>query len=194
MIKNKKSEQQLKTLLQNINQNYKIEYFSTIDSTNTYIKNLLEKNLNQNLIVVADSQTAGRGRMGRSFYSPDASGLYFSLTIDLQNKNITPAQITAFSGVEVCNTIKEFFNIEAKIKWINDIFINNKKVCGILAEGIIDYNTGKIAKVVLGIGINLYKSKEDFPQEIQNIAGTVLEKEISEHEKIEKVIVHVDPV
>ena len=89
-------------------------------------KNLLEKNLNQNLIVVADSQTAGRGRMGRSFYSPDASGLYFSLTIDLQNKNITPSQITAFSGVEVCNTIKEFFNIDSKIKWINDIFINNK--------------------------------------------------------------------
>jgi BirA family biotin operon repressor/biotin-[acetyl-CoA-carboxylase] ligase len=114
MIKNEKSEQQLKTLLQNINQNYKIEYFSTIDSTNTYAKNLLEKNLNQNLIIVADSQTAGRGRMGRSFYSPDASGLYFSLTIDLQNKNITPSQITAFSGVEVCNTIKEFFKIESK--------------------------------------------------------------------------------
>ena len=185
MIKNEKSEQQLKTLLQNINQNYKIEYFSTIDSTNTYAKNLLEKNLNQNLIVVANSQTAGRGRMGRSFYSPNASGLYFSLTIDLQNKNITPSQITAFSGVEVCNTIKDFFNIDSKIKWINDIFINNKKVCGILAEGIIDYTTGKIAKVVLGIGINLYKSKKDFPQEIQNIAGTVLEKEISEQTKIE---------
>ena len=185
MKKNEKSEQQLNTLLQNNFQNYKIEYFSTIDSTNTYAKNLLEKNLNQNLIVVADSQTAGRGRMGRSFYSPDASGLYFSLTIDLQNKNITPSQITAFSGVEVCNTIKEFFNIESKIKWINDIFINNKKVCGILAEGIIDYTTGKIAKVVLGIGINLYKSKKDFPQEIQNIAGTVLKKEISEQTKIE---------
>ena len=113
------------------------------------------------------------------------------LKLYIEKRGLMPSQfadavgITTAAAVAVSRAIESVTGRVTDIKWVNDLYVDNLKVCGILAEGIIDYTTGKIAKVVLGIGINLYKSKKDFPQEIQNIAGTVLEKEISEQTKIE---------
>ena len=115
-------------------------------------------------LIIADKQTAGRGRQGNSFYSPDKTGLYFTLLFESENPIplITPA-----AAVAVCNVIEKNFNINPQIKWVNDIFLNNKKICGILSECFTANNKTLIA---LGIGINL--TTKEFPDTLPN-AGSL---------------------
>lgn len=125
-------------------------------------------------VVVADSQTAGRGRLGRNFYSPAKSGLYLSMIYIPKTSIVQPAKMTATAAVAVCRSIKKIFNLETKIKWVNDIFLNGKKICGILTEGIANFETGGIEAAIVGIGINLCQSETGFPKEIENVAGSLL--------------------
>ncbi len=184
------SENRLLSLIPN---DLKISFkvFSEIDSTNLECKRLCAqaanlhnadgslsqkgKELNFH-VVLADSQTAGRGRLGRSFYSPAKSGLYLSMIYIPQNVAILPAKITATAAVAVCRAIKTVFNLETKIKWVNDIFVNNKKICGILTEGFTDFETGRIEAAIIGIGINILEADKGFPKEIENVAGSILGK------------------
>lgn len=143
--------------------------FDTIDSTNLFAKREFATAKEHPLIVVANSQTAGRGRMGRNFYSPKDTGIYMSIAINTkQVSNIL--SVTAKTAVGVCRAL-EGLNLSPKIKWVNDIYINNKKVCGILAEGIVDNENSIIDGIVIGIGINV--STASFPQEIEDIATSL---------------------
>lgn len=158
----------------------KIVHFATIDSTNAEALRLLEsagqkdaaalRGLDQT-VIAADEQSAGRGRLKRAFYSPAKTGVYFT-AIYVPSKNIEePALLTASAAVAVCRSLKEFFGADAKIKWVNDVYMSGKKVCGILAEGHLGQD-GKIDAAAIGIGINIYPS--DFPAEIASRAGAVL--------------------
>lgn len=167
------------------------EFHTTIDSTNLECKRQCVKavtfrnadgtltaegkKLHQH-VVVADSQTAGRGRLGRSFYSPSQSGVYMSMIYIPRNNIVHPARMTATAAVAVCHAIQKIFHIKAKIKWVNDIFINGRKICGILTEGIANFETGGIEAAIVGIGINLCESESGFPEEIANSAGSLLGK------------------
>lgn len=137
--------------------------FDKIDSTSTYARlNVLSMPLPS--LIIADAQTAGRGRRGNSFYSPDGTGLYMTLLFEADQPLplITPA-----AALAVCRALKEFFCIDAKIKWVNDIFLDGKKICGILSEGyIIDFKR----YIAVGIGINL--TTADFPDSLPN-AGSI---------------------
>ena len=172
--------------------NSHIECFSEIDSTNTYAKRLLAENSNMrnqngeltpfgkkynNAIIVAESQTNGRGRLGRTFYSPKKTGIYLSIIYSPKGGIKDPARLTAFSAVAVKRAIKEVYNIDAKIKWINDIFVNGKKVCGILTEGFTNFETGTIEAAIIGIGINIEDNSDIFPKELSNIAGGIVSKD-----------------
>ena len=154
------------------------KHFETIDSTNTYALKLLDENKESieklnGTVIFADSQTAGRGRMNRPFYSPEKSGIYLSL-IYVPEEPVTNAAIyTATAAVGVCRAVKKAFGVETAIKWVNDVYLNNKKICGILTEGYFDYKTTKITAAVIGIGVNI--STKDFPLEIKNKAGSILE-------------------
>lgn len=150
-------------------------FFEQTDSTNTQAKQLLSKdksNLN-GTILVANSQTAGRGRLGRSFFSPQDTGIYlsviFSTTQDSYENDAT--LITPKTAVAVCNTIEKFSNNKCQIKWVNDIFIQKKKVCGILTEGNLNTSKKIIDYAIIGIGINIQPSKKELPQELINIVG-----------------------
>ncbi len=136
--------------------------FHTIPSTNTYAKENIE-NLKLPTLIIADEQTAGRGRQGKSFFSPKDTGLYMTLVFNAPKSSqlLTPA-----AAVAVCKEL-EAIGIEPKIKWVNDIFIKEHKVCGILTECFARKNNLYIA---LGIGINL--TTKSFPNEL-NIAGSV---------------------
>ena len=139
-----------------------VECFKETDSTNTYAKKLLSENGNlrdehgslteagkklNKALFAAESQNAGKGRLGRSFCSPAKTGLYFSL-IYAPEKGITnPAKLTAYAAVAVCRVLKKLFDITPGIKWINDIFAGGKKICGILAEGFTNFETGSIEAV-----------------------------------------------
>ena len=143
--------------------------FDCVDSTNTVAKNKFSADKSCPLIVVSNSQTAGRGRMGRSFYSPKNTGIYMSIAISArQVSNIL--SVTAKTAVGVCRTLEEI-GLFPKIKWVNDIYIEGKKVCGILAEGIVNNENNAIEGIVIGIGINV--STASFPQEIEDVAASL---------------------
>lgn len=151
-----------------------VECFKEIDSTNLYAKKLLAASpLLNKKVIIAEHQTAGRGRMGRTFYSPAKSGIYLSAIYSPANPITNPAKITAFSAVAVCRAIKKLYGIETKIKWINDIFYNDKKICGILTEGFTNFETSLIESAIIGIGINIEENKEAFPEEVKKIAGSI---------------------
>ncbi|MDY5683511.1 MAG: biotin--[acetyl-CoA-carboxylase] ligase [Treponema sp.] len=124
-------------------------------------------------VIVAESQTAGRGRMGRKFYSPAQNGIYLSMIYIPRQTIIQPAKMTATAAVAVCHAIKKVYGIDAKIKWVNDVFANGKKICGILTEGIANFETGEIQAAIVGIGINICETGKGFPQEISGIAGSL---------------------
>ena len=166
---------------------YKFFEYDEIDSTNLEAKRYAASNsepLQEIPVFIAKSQTGGRGRLGRSFFSPEETGLYMSLLLPINENLIETDLITPAAGVAVCRTIEELSKQEPKIKWVNDVYIHKKKVCGILAEGIIDSTLGKISKVVLGIGINLFEPKAGFPEEIFNIATSLFGKNVENPESV----------
>lgn len=141
-----------------------------VDSTNEYLKK--NSHLPDKTCVIARSQTAGRGRMGRKFFSPENSGLYLSIL--LKSKVDTNA-ITPLCAVAVSRAM-EMFGIDSKIKWVNDIFVKNKKVCGILCESV--FNGNLLTYTIVGIGVNLQRPQNGFDEEIADTAGYLFEDEV----------------
>ena len=156
-----------------------IECFESIDSTNTYAKKLAAQDASKyhQAIIVAESQTAGRGRIGRTFESPAGTGVYLSLIITPKGGITQPAVITASAAVAVCRAIKKLYGVQPAIKWINDIYVQNdgalKKAVGILTEGITNFETGQIESAVIGIGVNIKPSDKIKKSAAKDIAGFV---------------------
>lgn len=151
-----------------------VRVFSVIDSTNTEAKRALTSGLCGNALFVADEQTAGRGRRGRSFYSPKTHGIYFSCVLHPEVSLADSTAITSACAVAVCDALKNATKKDPKIKWVNDIFIDNLKVCGILTEAVSDFESGRVESVIVGIGINL--TTDVFPDELKGIASCVGEE------------------
>lgn len=140
--------------------------FDEIDSTNSYAKRMIEDSYTKSSLIVANKQTAGRGRQGKTFYSPSSSGLYMTLLLPRRELSFSPLELTIRSAVAIHKSIFELTSINVSIKWVNDIFYNNRKIGGILAE-----STHSDTFYILGIGINIIT--ESFPPEIQHIAGAL---------------------
>jgi BirA family biotin operon repressor/biotin-[acetyl-CoA-carboxylase] ligase len=151
--------------------NFMIEVRQSVTSTNTIAKEMAAQGAKEGTVIIAREQTEGRGRMGRSFYSPNSSGIYFTIilrpTLNLEDSLL----ITTATAVAVTQAIETVANIKAVIKWVNDIFVAGKKVCGILTEASLNFESGRLEYAVVGIGINI--ETKDFPTEIQQIAGSV---------------------
>lgn len=141
--------------------------YDTVTSTNDVAKELSSEN--RCILVVADGQTNGRGRQGKSFFSPHDSGLYFSLAIDTSSPGFNFTGITCAVAVAVSRAIRKIAETDVKIKWVNDLYIDNKKVCGILVQAVS--KGSDISKLIVGVGINI--STVDFPDELQDIAGSL---------------------
>lgn len=151
----------------------KLIHLACVDSTNNYAKNLIaEGNAESGTLVIADEQTAGRGRLGRTFYSPGQTGLYMSLIYIPDGCDFVPSLFTVTAAVAVSRLLCQDFGVCAKIKWVNDIYIDSKKVCGILCEAGVDAQSGLPNGVVIGIGVNL--TTLDFPDGLEKKAGAVL--------------------
>lgn len=148
-----------------------VRVFQIIDSTNSEAKRAIANGLTDNALFVANEQTAGRGRRGRSFYSPKEHGIYFSCVLHPEVSLTDSTAITSAAAVAVCESLKNATKKHPLIKWVNDIFIDNFKVCGILTEAISDFESGKVDAVIVGIGINL--TTESFPEELKGIAASV---------------------
>lgn len=148
-----------------------------LDSTNNAAKKRIGEKQEMPFLVVSESQTGGRGRMGRSFYSPSGSGIYMTLALRPDLDVSRSVLMTTAASVAVCRGIREVLGLECTIKWVNDIYLKGKKVCGILTEGITNFETGLVDALVIGIGINYRIPEGRFPKELEEIAGTLLNED-----------------
>lgn len=151
---------------------FSFTYYGTVPSTNDILKEMARAHAPEGSVVIADAQTAGRGRMGRRFFSPAGSGLYMSVLL----RPKLPADllvITVNAAVAAAKAIEKHTGRPARIKWINDIFQEGKKVCGILAEGQTGGKDPAENFVVLGIGVNLFAPRNGFPEPLRDTAGAL---------------------
>ena len=178
-----------KILEQYLNQKLNIEIFNELDSTNNYLKKLGSQGKKENQLVIALSQTGGRGRMGRSFYSPNGTGIYFSLLLHPEYAIEKSLFLTVMAAVSVAETVMKYNSNDVKIKWVNDVYIDGKKVCGILTEGAINANK-MLDYAVVGIGINLIAPENGFPDDIKDIATAIFPGNTEENIK-EKIVADI---
>lgn len=150
------------------NKDTEITVLQSVDSTNTFAKKLALDGAASGSVVVANLQTAGRGRLGRSFYSPKDTGVYMSVILKNNLQLLSAGQLTTGAAVITCLAIEQVLDVYPSIKWVNDIFVDNKKVGGILTEGSTSLETGQLDYAVIGIGLNF--TTTDFPDEIKEIA------------------------
>lgn len=160
----------------------KIIAHDELDSTNDLAKNLLVEGAEEGTVVLADAQTRGRGRLGRSWYSEKGTGLYFSVLLKPPLAPEQYSQLTLMAAVACVTAINQLTRERASLKWPNDILLNRRKVGGILAEHVLD---GPHPGAILGIGINISQSR--FPEELQSIA-TSLQIENQTHPPREELL------
>lgn len=140
--------------------------FQTVDSTNAIACRWIAEGRTTRTILMASAQTEGRGRRGRTFYSPEGTGLYLSVILPVSENLEDDVFLTCGAAVAVCHALAAVCGVEVGIKWVNDLLVNGRKVCGILCQRI----PGKTVAVV-GVGINL--TTTDFPEEIRGRAGSL---------------------
>ncbi len=167
------SEAAIVPLLSEALKGHRVIAHKTIDSTNLEAKRIVNEDPTFEGVILSEEQTKGRGRLGRVFYSPSESGLYMSLVLrpvaDLDNATL----ITTAAAVAVCQAIETLTGKKPQIKWVNDIFLDGRKVCGILTEAGADIESGQLEWLVVGIGLNLTSRPEDWPEELRPIAGSL---------------------
>lgn len=143
-------------------------FLKEVNSTNSYVKEHHET-LGSGMAVVTDYQTGGRGRYGRSFYSPAGEGLYLSI-IYKGNSMPDPEFLTIATALAVSDVLS-VYGLDPAIKWVNDVFVKGKKLCGILTEGEVELESGSMKYLVLGIGLNI--NNDSFPEELRELATSM---------------------
>lgn len=153
-----------------------IQIFDEISSTNLEARQLaVSGQAGHGSFVVALEQTAGRGRRGREFYSPKGSGIYLSIILEPQGTLEGSLLITTAAATAVYKAVKEVCGVDLGIKWVNDLYKGDRKVCGILTEAVTDFESGNIEFAIVGIGLNLYVDESVFPEELLDVAGGIYE-------------------
>ena len=173
------------------NKNRIIAIYEETESTNLLAKELFK---DDGAIVLADRQSAGRGRLGRSFFSPKGSGLYMSISL----KPDIPAEkfvfITIAAAVAVSRAIDGLYGINTQIKWVNDIYYSGKKVCGILAEMVWGGEKDKPPHIVVGIGVNISEPCGGFPDEIKDKAAALPDNNVSRNTLAAEIVNELDEI
>ena len=164
---------EIKSFLRKDNAFNKIILYSSLESTNTTAKGMIQSDASPGTVILADSQTKGRGRFNRSFFSPPGHGIYMSILLHLNQScfNHHPGLVTLATAVIICESIEITTKKEPQIKWVNDIFLHGKKVSGILTEKVVDRENNPW--IIIGIGINFSTPAHAFPVEIKDTAGSI---------------------
>lgn len=154
-----------------------ISVFSSVTSTNTILKEMAEQGAKEGTVIVAEEQTAGRGRTGKQFYSPKGTGIYISILLRPDIPAEESLFLTTSAAVATARAIEDVSDKRALIKWVNDIYLEDKKTCGILTEGAFNVETGKLDYAIVGIGINVCIPDGGFPDNIKDIATAIFDKQ-----------------
>lgn len=151
--------------------------YDSTDSTNRRLQEaVLEDNAPHGLAAVANEQTAGRGRLGRTFSSPHDMGIYLSLLIRPDGFTGGPASwtiLTSWTAVAICRAIENVCGVKPGIKWVNDLLLEGRKICGILTQMELESESAMIRDIIIGIGVNVQEQEKDFPEEIRHTAGSL---------------------
>lgn len=174
---NRVSEPEIRRWLRAKSIGTRMEVHEALDSTNTRAKALAATGAPHGYLVIAESQSSGKGRMGRSFFSPEHSGIYITYVLRPRMLAEQAVMITSLAAVAVARAIETVADVAVKIKWVNDLYINDRKACGILCEASLDFESGQLEYAVLGIGVNV--ARMDFPEPLRDIA-TSIENECGE--------------
>lgn len=171
----------LNGLTQEANAFYQLQCLATVDSTNNAVREQGVQGTAEGLCVIAEEQTAGRGRKGRAFYSPDATGLYLSIllrpSLSFQDATLITTA-AAVAGAKACEAANDMLSSgDVQIKWVNDLFLYGKKISGILTEAFLSMETGELDYAIMGIGFNLCPPKDGWPDNISHVAGSLFDKE-----------------
>ncbi|MBQ9165785.1 MAG: biotin--[Oscillospiraceae bacterium] len=151
-----------------------LELFDRIDSTNSYLKREALRGLPHGAVALAESQTGGRGRLGRSFSSPEGKGIYCSVLLRPNVPPVEAVDLTSYTAVALCDGIEKVTGSRPRIKWTNDLVMGGKKICGVLCEMSIAPD-GSLQHVVIGFGVNVNQTPDEWPEELKAIAGSVSE-------------------
>ncbi len=182
----KVSAQGIRSFLPDEYKGMNIKCFDSIDSTNSEVKRQLIEGLESPFLVYAETQTGGRGRLGRSFFSPPGAGIYMSLYYKVDGGVKSPMQITMAAAVAVIRAIEKLTKVKPSVKWVNDIFIGDKKTGGILTESVMSLENGMLENVIVGIGINVKKVK--LPPELKDIVTSIGDKSLNRNMFIAEII------
>lgn len=177
----------------NLKKKVDVVVLDEVDSTNKYLKELAKNSTIDHMVVIANKQTGGRGRLGRSFVSNQTSGIYMSILVRPDISINLAKKITCMVSVATSKAIEKFTNAKVSIKWVNDLYLNHKKICGILTEGATSLEQNYMEYVIMGIGINCYH--QTFDEELAKKA-TTLEDElgvvVSRNELVSEIVNEID--
>lgn len=165
-----------------------IEVLKTVDSTNSYAKKRMIDGASHGTIILSEEQTKGRGRYGKSFFSPAGTGIYLSLILKPEQNLRQVLPITIAAAVAVTRVVENYTDTAVTIKWVNDIYADGKKICGILTEAMTDFESGMVEGVVLGIGVNIKTEPEAFPEDLKGLAGSLFPREITRNQIVAEII------
>ncbi len=164
----------------NNSEKFNITVLKSVDSTNAMLKKMAVVSP-EYTVIIADSQSQGRGRFTRKFHSPKNCGIYMSILLKPTLKAESSVLLTAAAAVAVSLVAEKFGGKKTHIKWVNDVLIDNKKICGILTEGSINITNGGFNWAVVGIGINAYEPENGFSRDIAEIAAPVFDTKAPEN-------------
>lgn len=149
----------------------RVLYRDSVASTNDLLKAMAEEGAPEGTVLIAGAQTKGKGRLGRSFTSAAGKGVYLSALLrpELDPEQLLP--LTGFTAEAMVRAVRRVTGAEAGIKWVNDLILNGKKLCGILTESV--FSQGRLSCVIVGVGLNVNYDREDFPEELRDLAGSL---------------------
>lgn len=155
---------------------FQIQVYDEVVSTNLTAKEMAEDGAKEGLVVLSEMQSGGRGRLGRNFFSPKGTGIYMSLLLRPQIAIEQGVLLTVVAAVATAEGIEEVLGGKVEIKWVNDVWKDGKKVCGILTEGSISMETKELEYMVVGIGVNVFSPEEGFPKHLNGVATSVTDQ------------------
>ncbi len=173
---NRLSEKLIQPFLKTENFGKKIVILEETDSTNNYAKEIASSGALHGTVVIADSQSSGKGRLGRNFVSPKGKGLYMSVVVRPDFDIQTASMITSATACAVAVAVEKLCRSEVNIKWVNDLYMNGRKICGILTEASLGMEMKSIDYAVIGIGINIRSAEGSFSRELR-VSATSVEDE-----------------
>ena len=163
------AEEEVASRLRTERMGRQIRYFSRIDSTNQYAKRIAEEGASDGTLIIADEQTAGKGRSGRTWVTPPSEAIAFTLLLRPKLSPDRISMVTLVMGLAVVNAVNDLYDVNAGIKWPNDVVIGGRKLCGILTE--MSAEVRQVNHIVIGVGINA--NLTSFPEEIKEIATSL---------------------